>query len=167
MITSSKKGFTLLETILYVTLATVVLYAAAQLYMVIIVTQEKNHAMADVTLASENALVHITQTIRDSRNVTTPNAGFASDEMSLEMRDGAPYPTEEFSLVDGVIMMQDGSQPPVAITPSNIVVSNLQFSNMSTVQPYSVQVSFTATSNSSDRADLTYSDTFYATATTR
>lgn len=167
MTPSSKKGFTLIETILYVALATVILYGISSLYAVMIVMHAKHRAMTDVSLASEHALLLITQTIRDARTVTAPEIGQASTELSLEMHDGAPYPTETISILEGVIMMQDGSQPPIPLTPSNIVVSELQFTNMSTAPPHSIRVSFTASSNSGDRADLAYSDTFYATATTR
>ncbi len=157
----------MIETILYVALATVILYVIASLYMAMLTVQAKNQSATNVTLASEEALNHILQTIRDAQSVVAPEVGQESTEISLEMHDGALYPTETISLLDGVLMMQDGSQPPIALTPSSIVVSELMFSNLSTQSPHSIRVTFTAASNAGGRPDLAYSNTFYATATTR
>jgi type II secretory pathway pseudopilin PulG len=167
MMTSARRGFTLLETVLYIALATIILYAAAQLYTVIVTTQAKNRAMADVTLAAEDALLRITQTVRDAESVSEPASGQTGDMLTLEMRESAEFETEEFVLENGVIYMQDGSQPRVAITPVNVYVSDLQVADLSVTGQHSLQISFTATSNATDRTELGYTDTFYATATIR
>src|SRR3989344_1728423 len=118
-------GFTLIEVILYVAI-----FAIVAAIMVVILTTALQVGSRENSSAEVSAQLHFaTQTIqrlvRDSSNIDI-QAGVSTSTLILRMADQNQDPTV-LSLVNGVILMRQGSNPTSSITTNRVVVDQLSF----------------------------------------
>lgn len=140
----TRNGFTLMELLLYVSLSAFVLFALVMFVSSLLEARVRNQTIATVDGEGNRVISLITQTVRNSIAINSPAIGAESDVLSLNTGIGANDPTV-FSLVSGVIMMAEGANPPVAITSNLVIISNLNFRNLSRPgTPGNVDITFTA-----------------------
>lgn len=166
---TNRRGFTLLEIVLYLSVAAAVLYAASLLYSTAALSEVRNHARVEVEESAGHTLRTLTQAIRNAESVTTPASLASGESLVLVMSEAAENPTT-ITLVGGVVLLQEGSGSPVPLSSSEEVeVGELQFSNRSeTSVSDSIQIEFSMSYRSlSDRSEFEYAETYYGTATTR
>lgn len=139
-----KNGFTLIELLLYVSLSAVVLFALVMFVSSLLEARVRNQTVATVDQEGNRVVSLITQTVRNSITINSPTAGTESASLSLNTGIGGNDPTV-FSLVGGTIMMTEGANTPVALTSNLVIVSNLNFRNLSRPgTPGNVDITFTA-----------------------
>jgi hypothetical protein len=162
------RGFTLIEAILYIAVASSMLYAVVLLYNVVVSNEAGNTAHASVTNSSGHTLRMITDAIRRSSSVITPEHHAIDGTLVLEMADAGVSPTT-FSLVDGIVVMQEGAGPVIPLSAPEVVIDSLQFENLSVTEVSdSIHIEFVATHpNMSGRSEVDFSETFYGSATTK
>jgi Tfp pilus assembly protein PilW len=138
-----QKGFTLIELLLYMSLSVIVIFTTSMFLITLLESRVKNQTIATVDLEGNQAMTIITQTLRNAVSINSPVTGTDSAVLSLETENALNNPTV-FSLSGGVITMQEGGNLPVALTSNLVIISNLNFRNLSRPgTPGNVDVNFT------------------------
>ncbi len=163
-----KKGFTLLEVMLYVVISASMLFAVVSLYQLVIEHQAAFYAETRVGASGTNALRVISDAVRRAESVVEPNPQVITDTLILAMEDPTRNPTM-FQLSNGAIVMQEGAEEPISVTSSDVEVYALQFENVTTTDvSSSIHIEIGAEYGlNSGRETSDVSRTFYGTATTR
>lgn len=145
----AKKGFTLIEIILYVAV-----FAIVAALMVVILTTALQVGSRESSSAEVSAQLHFaTQTIqrlvRSSSNIDI-QAGVPTSVLRLRMPDPNQDPTV-ISLSGTAILMKQGSSPTSSITTSRVVVDALSFEKITQYPGHdTVSIDLTVRSNNSD-----------------
>ena len=163
-----KKGFTLIELVIYIAIAAAILLAIGSFWTSIVNSRIKNQVIIETEQQGSQVMQQITQTIRNAEDINSPTQGNSASILSLGVSDPAEDPTI-FDLVDGVIRITKGSNDPVDLTSSAVEVTSLNFSNLSNDDtPGTIRVEFSLEYLSdSDRAEYDWSQTFYGSASLR
>jgi Tfp pilus assembly protein PilW len=164
----NKRGFTLLELVLYVSIASLVLMSTTGFFYLILQSQVKNQTVADVEQQGQSAMEVITQTIRNATGVNSPGIGASTSALSLANNDGAKDPTV-FDLANGALEIKEGTASPINLTSDKVVVSNISFQNLSrSPANNSIRIRFTISHvNPGNKFEYDFSQSFYTTANTR
>lgn len=161
-------GFTLVELLLYVSIASVMLLVISVFLSTLLESRIKNQTIAEVEGQGIQVMQMITQTARNAEAITSPALGASASSLTLDVITAGSDPTI-FDLASGVIRIKEGAGSAVALTNSRVTASALTFQNFSrTSTPGTIRIMFTLTYvNSSGRNEYTYSKTFYGSASLR
>jgi type II secretory pathway pseudopilin PulG len=165
---SLKKGFTLVELLLYVGVASIMLLAVSVFLSTLLTSRVKNQTIAEVEQQGMLVMRLIGQTVRNAESVNSPAQGASGAALSLDVIPGASDPTL-FDLFGGAVRITEGVGSPVALTNSRVVATALVFENLSrTNTPGVVRVSFTLTHvNPEGKNEYDFTKTFYTSAALR
>lgn len=165
---NTSHGFTLLELLLYVSLATILLLATALFLSVLLEARVKNQTIAEVEQQGVQVMQTITQTIRNSTVINSPIRGTSAQSLSLDTLTATNNPTV-FSTSGGTVYVTKGGASTVPLTNSRVASSGIIFSNLSRFgTPGVVHVQFTLSAvNKTGRNEYNYSRTFYGNASLR
>lgn len=161
-------GFTLIELMLYVGLASILLMSTSLFLSVLLTSRVKNQTIAEVEGQGIQVMQIITQTLRNADSVNLPLPGATLSSLNLITYTGSLNPTI-FDLSSGVIRITEGAGAPVALTNTRVSVSSLTFQNLSRLNtPYTIRIQFTLSYiNSIGRNEYNYSKTFIGSASLR
>jgi len=161
---NTRQGFTLIELILYVGITAVILLTAGAIGMNILFGKSKLLAVEEVSQNARFAMEVIVERVRDSNGINTPVPGSGSPTISLSMSNPAQDPTV-FTATSGLIWLQEGTSSSVALTSQDVIVTNVQFSNVSYPGATgTVRIEFTVESNNpGNRQEYQFQSTFYTT----
>lgn len=123
------KGFTLIELLLYVVLASILLTSLMSFIGLIGAAQVKNKTISEVTQQGMFVIDTITRSVRSADSVTQPLPGTSASSLTITVPTGASSPTV-FSLAAGAVRITEGAGAPVALTSSQVQVTNLTFTNL-------------------------------------
>ncbi len=162
------KGFTLVELLLYLSIAASVLLSISVLLSALLQSRVKNQVIAEVNQQGIQALQTLTQLVRNAESITSPAQGVSASSLTLDVVTASKDPTLS-DLTSDKIRIKEGTNPYVDLTTSSVTASGLSFYNLSaTSTPGTLRIQFTLTYvNPTGRNEYTYSKTFYATATLR
>lgn len=163
----NKRGFTLIELILYVGVAAFVLTAAVSFAALLIRTQTKNRTIAEVNEQGTLVMQTISRAIQTANSINSPLAGVSATQLSLTMSDATKDPTI-FGVSSGAFQVQEGVDIN-NLTNSKVSIVNPLFSNLSrTGTAGAIKIEFTiAHTNSENRSELDYQKTFETTVSLR
>jgi Tfp pilus assembly protein PilW len=137
-----QKGFTLIELLLYITLASAILFVTSIFAISLLEARVRNQTVATVDQEGNQTMAIITQTLRNATAINSPTIGTNADVLSLNTGVAGKDPTV-FDLSNGVIRMTEGANSPVALTSNLVIISNLNFRNLSRPNtPGNVDVTF-------------------------
>ncbi len=158
------RGFTLLELLLFISLASILIGALAGFLSMALQSRVKQETMVRVEQEALAVMEQLTHDLRSATAVASPGAGTSSATLSLT---GSPSTEWESTL--GQLRRTSGTASPVPLTSSGLQLTNLQFSNVSLPQTKGViRVQFTLSRlNPSGRNEYDYTQTFYGSATLR
>lgn len=145
--TKARRGFTLIEVILYTTLVAIIATAATTLFLSYLDVQTKNRVLEEVAANSRVAITRITQAIQSANDVNLGSSIFGTNpgKLVLTMEDAVIDPTE-FDVSAGALRIKEGSGSPQVLTGSLVNVSNLIFTNLTvTGKIKDIQVNLTVT----------------------
>lgn len=165
MLKHTQKGFTLVEIIIYVAIF-VLMFGSISLFSNMITdSRSRNQLILEVNDQGERISRLILQTIRNSRSISTPLPQTASSSLTLNTGDVSTDPTV-FYISSGILYMQEGISPSVAISNDKIKINNIEFSNLSrSSTPGIIRYSMNITnSGTSQKAALIYSNNIYGSA---
>lgn len=146
--TKNKRGFTLIEMLLYVAIFTIFVGSLFSFLTMMTSSRLNNQYLLEVNNQGNQAIRVITQTIRNANSINSPGISGSASSLSLETVNSATNPTV-FSSSGGVLYITEGSGSPIALTNDKVSISNLLFLNLSKVNtPGSIQVRFTLSTNS-------------------
>jgi prepilin-type N-terminal cleavage/methylation domain-containing protein len=128
------KGFTLIETLIYIALIGVVLSGFIVFSFSIGDARNKTYVVQEVQANARVALNLITQKILAANGVNAGSSTFGSDPgvLSLSMSEAGNNPTViSLNANDGQLQIKEGSADAVVITSDEVKVMNLVFTNLS------------------------------------
>lgn len=162
------EGFTLIELLLHTSLLGIILLSVSILYSTLLTSRVKNQTIAEVDQQGTQIMQIVTRTIRNAEDVNSPSQGTSSSLLSVNVVDLAKDPTV-FDIASGVFRITEGAGLSVALTNSNVTLSNVTFQNLTRTGTFgTVRIQFTITHiNPEGRNEYDYNKTFYDTATLR
>jgi hypothetical protein len=164
----SNRGFTLLETLLYISLTALSILAITALFSMVFEIKVKQQAISEVEGEGSFVTKITTQTIRNSHDFGALTPGTTDTTLTLVTENPAKNPTT-FSLSNGTIWITEGGNPAYALTTPAIIVTNLSFRNLGQLNTTgTIRVQFTLSSkNPSNLNIFDYHQIFYASASAR
>lgn len=163
-----KKGFTLVEMLLYLAVLSIVVLAFSSFLFLSYTSRVKAAAIAEIEQQGSQTMSLITQNIRNAASITAPATGVSASSLTLTEYTGANSPTV-FDQSGSTLRITEGVTAAVNLTSNRVIVSNLSFQNLSRLStPGVVQIKFTLTHvNPSNRGEYIYSKNFTSTASLR
>lgn len=164
----SPAGFTLVELLLYVSIASIILLITSLFLFTLLESRIKNQTIAEVEQQGLQVMQLVTQTARNSEAITSPAVGTSASSLTLDVVAAGSDPTT-FDLSSGVIRITEGAGTATALTNSRVTASALTFQNLSRAStPGTVRIQFTLTAvNPSGRNEYNFAKTFIASASLR
>jgi hypothetical protein len=141
--TSSIKGFTLMELLIYIAgllaLGTVMIVLIVQFYTL----YKEIIAVPRADRVGLSLVDQVTKEIRSANNIDALNSQFGTTTGVLDLDSVSNNITtsKKFSVQNGKVMFQDGTSTAVSISPKDLYVSNFNFALVTT--PVSQAVRFT------------------------
>lgn len=163
-----RRGFTLIETMLYIVIVAMVLGAISIFLLQVLGAREKTRVISEVVASGSFIQERLFEAVRHASAVRVAESTFGTDPgvLSLTMVNSARSPTV-FSLTadDGQFQLSETGAPAVAITPANVQVTNLVFTNLTTPSDVGIiQVQFTlSVSSASGNRTFAYDQAFQTT----
>lgn len=158
----NNKGFTLIETLLYVAIVPFILASAIGLFYFVTQSQIKNQVINEVNQQGEIIIDNINKSIQSSSAINSPTAGNIGPNLSLQNITPALNPTI-YSVSSNSLYMTQGLNAPQQMHNNKIQINNLQFTNLSKPNT-SGNITYTFTLNyinNSNKQSYNYSKTFY------
>lgn len=129
----SQRGFTLIETIIYILIIGMILSTISLFLLELINARSKTYAIAEVVAAAQLMQERLTDAVRHAEVIRVADSTFGTDPgvLSLEMTDPTRDPTV-FSLTanDGQFQIAEAGGSSVTLTSDNVQISNLIFTNL-------------------------------------
>lgn len=167
-----QKGFTLIELLIYIAIVGAIAAGFIRFSLSISDSGSKSFVVQEVHGNGRVALDLISQRIRAATGVNTGSSTFGSDPgvLSLVMADAAKNPTViNLTADNGVLQIKEGSSSAVAITSSEVQITNLVFTNLTpTGARENIRFQLTVAYNdSSGDVEYTYSKSFQTAVSVR
>jgi prepilin-type N-terminal cleavage/methylation domain-containing protein len=159
------KGFTLIETLVYVAIFAIMIGAITIFASNIQASRLRMQILLEVNDQGNSIVRTITQTIRNADSITSPTIGNNSSNLSLASLDISKNPTA-ISESGDILYITEGVGSPIALSNNKVKMTNLTFSNLSRPStPGVIQFRFTLKNiDSAIKAEQQYSVDFYGTA---
>lgn len=125
-----KKGFTFVEILLYLTIATMLLGTISVLMVTIYEGRIKNSVVREVEIEGERAMRTMAHTVRNAQSISSPTQGLTGSSLTLVVDTLANSPTI-FDLNQGRVRMTEGAQASLYLTNDTVEVTQLTFHNLS------------------------------------
>ena len=160
-----RKGFTLVELLLYISCAGVMLTTVALFLSLVLKTRVHSQVIAEVDGQGQQIVTIVSQLLRNATQITLPAAQGSGTTLGFTVPDGAKSPTI-FSLVGGALTLKEGNGATVALTNNRVTVSAVNFRNLSRpVTPGTARLEFTLTYiNPTGRSEYSYAQSFVGSA---
>jgi len=144
-----KKGFTLIEALVYVIIFFLLITVIIAFVFWFIHSSAKAKVVRETLNTSQWVMHVMSQEIRESESVYTPTSN--GTQLSLETTRFLPEGEEntfvDFYLCDNRLCMKRESQNPIYLTPENIEVNNLSFSYTETSVYIEIGINYRNPSN--------------------
>lgn len=162
------KGFTLIEFLLYFTIASMTIFVISIFLNTLLEFQTKSQTIAEVEQEGVQVMQILTQDARNAQAINTPGTGASSASLSLSTYDLNKNPTV-FDLSSNAIRITEDANQPIFLTSDRVIASNLNFQNLSlSGTKGTVRIQFTLTyTNPGSLNQFNYSKTFIDSATIR
>jgi prepilin-type N-terminal cleavage/methylation domain-containing protein len=169
---NSKKGFTLIEILIYIAVLAIIVLAALAFLTWTTNSNTKTKAMREVSDNARRAMEIMIHEIKEAKSIYTPTS--SSTQLSLEtihyLPTGETSTYIDFYLCGAAsttLCLKKESQASLAITSNRVEVNNLEFILVSTTTP-SVQISLGINyKNPENRPELQASINVTSTASLR
>jgi type II secretory pathway pseudopilin PulG len=126
----NKKGFTLIETLIYSALLGMAITSFIAFALLISNLKNKNCVMAKVNVNARNALGLISEKIRQAEEIICPPQGTASSTLILKMPDKSLAIFKEQD--NRLVLSELGSI--TNITSDRVAISDLNYTNLATIE---------------------------------
>lgn len=124
-----QKGFTLIETLLYLALSVIMVALIGGIGVNVLTTLASAKAEEELQYNAQFITEKIRMLVSEAEGIDAPLSGATSTVLSLAMSNSAKNPTT-IEVVDGRVFIQEGSETPQVLSGSSVVVSALTFSNV-------------------------------------
>lgn len=145
----NQKGMTYIEVLVYVFVVTIILLAFGYFAVNLLYDRTRGAAQTESREAGRLAMERLIREIERAKSVRTASSTFGQNLalaanggklLSLQMASSTLDPTE-FSVLNNVLYIKQGSATGSPITPQTVRVTELQFENLSVGKARNVDVS--------------------------
>jgi len=165
-ILKKQKGFSLVEMIIYIAILGMIVVSFINFTVTISNAKVKVYVVQEVNANMRVVMNIISQKIREAENVIVPSSGNTSTSLDLNM--SAPALDILFDLNGGILYLTESGETPVAITSSEVNVTNLEFTNNArSGERDSVKMIIGADYRDQGSREFMYSNSFETTVNTR
>ncbi|GEM_PF-1930298 len=126
----NRKGFTLIELVVYLALVSGILVTATSFAWNIINSRTKAFAVQEVAQNGRFISERLVQVVHQAMKIVEPQPGESSERLLLTMRESADDPTK-FIFSDGRLFMARGDGEPLVMNSDQVFVKSLRFVNLS------------------------------------
>lgn len=164
----NNKGFTLIETLLYVAIVPFILGSAIGLFYFVTQAQIKNQVINEVNQQGEIIIDNINKSIQSALTINSPTPGNTGPSLGLQNINPLLSP-DIYNISSNTLFLTQGSNLPQPMHNNKIQINNLQFANLSQSNTAgNISYSFTLTYiNSSNKQTYNYSKTFFSGSSLR
>ncbi len=164
MMSKTKQAFSMIEVLLYMAMIAVFSLVVTSYWSSLNELRIRGQAMTTVTTESAYVMEQLTQIIRNADSVN----GMTTTSLNLKMLDVNKDPTT-VSFSGGQLTVQEGSSAAVNLISNRVVLSGINFTNLTTSgKPASIRIQLQlSNNNTSGRNEANYSTTLYDTASLR
>jgi type II secretory pathway pseudopilin PulG len=167
-----KKGFTMIETLIYIAIIGAVVSAMVSFSLNVSEGRNKTYVVQEVHGNTRTALDLISQRIRAATGVNTGNSTFGSDPgvLELSMAAAGQNPTIiDLTADNGQLRIKEGSSSAVTITSTEVDITNLVFTDLTpSGERENIQIAITAEYDSSAvDVEYTYSQSLTTSVSVR
>ena len=168
-----RRGFTLVESLIYATIIVFVAIVAIGLILNILEGQAKSKSMYSVQENARLVMGRIVQEIHAAQDINTGSSDFdinlaepinVGKKLSLQMRDSGLNPTE-IDVSSYVARIKQGSGSVEEISSDNIKITKLVFTNLSSSNGRSKNIRVELTVEQPNPENLSYFDVVYSLTT--
>ena len=159
------RAFTLIETLLYISIFSVVVFMMVSIYGVVMDSRVNARVVSEVTSEGARIMQIITQSARNGTLVNTPTIGNNTTTLSLNVSNN---PTM-FYMVGNDIVMKEGVGSAIILNSNRTKISGLKFTNLTRGGTKgTVKIEFTISGSSTNvRAPFQFSQPFGSDASLR
>lgn len=163
-----RKGFSLIEVVLYFALASTMVIALSAFFSAVIQSRIKGVAIMELESQGLDAMNLMTQTIRNSDAITAPASGATATTLTLDTPTSSNDPTI-FQITNDVLTIKEGSSAAIPLTANPIQATQLTFQNLTrSGTPGEIRIQLTlARKNILGRQEFTYTKTFTTSSALR
>lgn len=145
-----QRGFTLIELILYVAIIALVIGALVPFAWNVIGTQAKSNTQQEVSSQARYLSERLKYEIRNAKGINTGTSQFdvnlvSNSSQQLSLVKDSPHDPTVINVVNGKVMIKQGSSAAVALHSADTRITNLVFSNYSSAGNLSENIQFTLT----------------------
>lgn len=164
----NKKGFTLIETLIYVSILSLMLTVIVSFALSLNSFRKQTQFMLEINDQGSSAMRLLTQTIRDGRAINAPVVGATAQALSISTSATATNPTV-FTESNGTLYITEGSGNMIALTNDKVRFTNFTITNVSHENtPGILEIRFTLGAASTTASQWTeYTADFYGSAAMR
>ena len=164
-----KPGFTFIELILYMAIASIILFSIVTFAFALLENRVKGESITDVDQQELIIMQLISQEIRNSESIILPLPGTTSSQLILNVVATSSDPTIFFLSASGTLQISEGGIATTTLTDTTILASDLIFTNLSaTTTPGNIRTEFTLTHvNPAGRNEYDFSRRAISTASLR
>lgn len=169
MIKKKLKSVTLIELLMYVALTGVIMLTVSYLLTTVSQIKIKSKVISEVEGQGLQVITALNQSIKNSRDVTSPAVGTTSSNLTLAMDGPAQNPTA-FQLDNNTITITEGDSQSIALSAPAVSIYDISFSNLDfgLGVPDEIKIQFTVKSAYSNPGyEFNYQKTFYTTTSLR
>jgi len=129
----SKKGFTLIEILIYTAMVAIFLVTAVNFSLDVIEGKAKARSMREVQQNSRFAIEKMTQEIRRAEDINLAESVFDTHPgvLSLAMPEAEKNPTVFDLSLDSALRITQGTSTPEILFSNQVAATNLVFTNLS------------------------------------
>lgn len=166
--TKKTAGYTLIELLLYISLAGILLVSLALFFGMSIDARVKTQTVTEVNQQGASAMSYIQQTVRNATSISAPAAGASASSLTVVVPTASLSPTI-FNLNGAILQVKEGTAAAIPLTNDDVAITNLTFTNLSrSGTDGAVRISFTVSRvNTASRNEYDYSKTFTTTVAIR
>jgi len=165
------KGFTLVETLIYIAIIGGILATFIGFSLNISGARNKTYVTEEVQANARIAMDVISQKIQSANGVTTSSSVFNTDPgtLVLTMSSSTFNPTIiNLSADDGVLQIKQGTGATTTVTANTVRVTNLQFTNLSASSTHeNIKVNLTVEFATTTDIDFQYTQSLTSTISAR
>lgn len=149
-----RRGFTLIETLIYTAIISIIISSFILILYNIVQSVDRTTRNVDLVEQKQFLIQKIDWVLQSVSVVNTPTAGDSAASISVNKINYALNPVV-VSAQNGVLRISEGGGADISLTPTGVVVSNLNFIHTATANETSIK--FTATiSNSATSTNISY-----------
>jgi type II secretory pathway pseudopilin PulG len=154
------KGFTLVETLIYLSLIGVTVSSFISFNLTISSIRNKNTAISEVQSNALTALGFVSGKLRTGKIISLPAAG--EQGSSLVFRQSDAGVDLRFNVENGILYYSEGAGTEIAVTSPKVAITDMVFNNLTSgTDPANIRIAFgIGYNNPSNSLEYSYSQDY-------